>query len=242
MGDHERRRQYLINKGMQLKYVGMLLFTIVVVNFIVGLGIYVTVWRSLQPEYSKVVMSSKMETASRLRSYEDARFGVATLNRSDIDREATMISDALTKQLQESFNNARLKIIPVIVLLLIIIFLEGVFLSNRIAGPIYHAEKSLRRIREGDLAYRTFFRKHDEFKDLYKEMNLLADDFQGAVLAVRPQLEQMKKNVVELQALLQQAQPELARKAGMLCAELSAGADRGLAAVGKYRTEPAPRP
>lgn len=234
MGDFGRRRRYLINTGMQLKYVVMLLATIVLVNGIVGVGIYLSVRRSLEPEYSKIVMASKIETAQRLRGYEDARYGVATLKGTDIEREANMLSDSLTAQLKQSFKKARIKILPVVVLLLIIIFLEGIFLSNRIAGPIYHAEKSLRRIREGDLTLRTYFRKHDEFKDLYKEINAVAEAYEKEVIALRKSLAQIQTAGRAIRDVAGRCPQDAAKQLQERCDDVLRAVGDGAATLSKY--------
>jgi methyl-accepting chemotaxis protein len=234
MGDQERRRRYLINKGMQLKYVVMLLVTVVTVNVVVGVGIYFSVWRSLEPEYSKIVMASKIDTAQRLRGYEDARYGFAALKSADIDREATMISDSLTAQLKGSFSKARMKIFPIVILLLIVIFLEGIFLSNRIAGPIYHAEKSMRLIREGNLTLRTFFRKHDEFKDLYKEINAIAAEYEQTVAALRKNIREIESAAQEIASQAGSCPPEAAERLRERCGDIARAAGEGSAVLARY--------
>ncbi len=234
MGDLGRRRRYLINREMQVKYVAMLLVTIVLINLIVGAGIYLSVRKSLEPEYSRIVLASKIETAQRLRGYEDARYGVVTMKSSDIEREADMLSDSLTTQLKQSFKKARIRIIPVVILLLIIIFLEGIFLSNRIAGPIYHAEKSLRRIREGDLTLRTFFRKRDEFKDLYKEINAVAGEYEQTVAVCRKVLAEVTDAARDIRSAADSCPPDAAKRMKDRCDEILRASRAGADALEKY--------
>lgn len=50
-------------------------------------------------------------------------------------------------------------------------FIACVFLSHRIAGPIYKLQKHLRLIREGQHPGRLFFRKGDYFHDIADDLN-----------------------------------------------------------------------
>ncbi|MFC2149656.1 hypothetical protein ACFLQ8_03040, partial [Candidatus Auribacterota bacterium] len=119
-----RRRKYLIDKKMQLRYLGMILLAIIIINIIVGFGIYFSVWSTLKTEYSDIIVAQKIVTAQRIKAYEDARLGVSTMNSSQIDKESALLSEHLINQLKESFAKTRTKMIPLILLILIIIFLE----------------------------------------------------------------------------------------------------------------------
>ncbi len=51
--------------------------------------------------------------------------------------------------------------------------LAGVFYSHRLAGPIYHIQKTLRDAADGKLVQPIVLRKNDEFKELAEAINLL---------------------------------------------------------------------
>lgn len=64
---------------------------------------------------------------------------------------------------------------PFVVISIIVSFFSGivlgVFLPQKIAGPIYRIETDLRAFRDGDLDKRITLRKNDPFGDLAKEIN-----------------------------------------------------------------------
>jgi len=215
----------------------MILLTVVVVNVIVGVGMYFSVWTVLKKEYSQIVIGQKIVTAQRIKAYEDVRSGDATINSQDIDKEADLLSDHLLKQLKDSFMRTQVKIIPVIILLLIIIFLEGVFLSNRIAGPIYHVNKSLKEIKKGDLRTRTYFRKHDEFKDLYQDLNYVIGDFEESITKMKEVIASLESGGINLKARVIQVSDTKAKEITPLCDDLIAKAQEASVFLAKYKVK-----
>jgi methyl-accepting chemotaxis protein len=51
--------------------------------------------------------------------------------------------------------------------------LAGIFYSHRLAGPLYHIQKTLREAQEGKRVAPIVLRKHDEFKELAEQINHL---------------------------------------------------------------------
>jgi methyl-accepting chemotaxis protein len=78
-------------------------------------------------------------------------------------------------------NVANLRMILTVLLLSPLIFILGIFLSHRIAGPIYRMEKFLKGVSVGDVSTRITLRKKDELVTLADSMNSVADSIQEAV-------------------------------------------------------------
>lgn len=72
-----------------------------------------------------------------------------------------------------------------------ITFLLSLFLSHRIAGPIYKICKSMHEARNGKLEKITF-RKFDHFKELATEYNHLVESIQDSVTASKAHIEKAK--------------------------------------------------
>ena len=49
----------------------------------------------------------------------------------------------------------------------------GIFLSHRIAGPIYHLCKAMNQVAKGDFSYRIHLRKHDFFAEVADSYNAM---------------------------------------------------------------------
>jgi methyl-accepting chemotaxis protein len=62
-----------------------------------------------------------------------------------------------------------------LVVLIIVLPAVSVFLSHRIAGPIYRVRDSIRRVVRGDLSFRVNLRRLDHFKNLARDFNGLMD-------------------------------------------------------------------
>ena len=77
-----------------------------------------------------------------------------------------------------------------------LVALIGVFLSHRIAGPIYRMEKFLNNLALGDLTGRIVLRAKDELITLANGINFVVDS--------------MKSNIVEQKAALSKSHLELA--------------------------------
>jgi methyl-accepting chemotaxis protein len=56
-----------------------------------------------------------------------------------------------------------------------LIFVLGVFLSHRTAGPMYHFKRVFEEIRDGNLNQRVHLRPKDEFQDVAKSFNEMMD-------------------------------------------------------------------
>jgi methyl-accepting chemotaxis protein len=78
-----------------------------------------------------------------------------------------------------------------------------VFISHRIAGPLYRFEKSLTAIGEGDLTYRFNLRRQDQLSDLANTLNSFTSEFENKVAG-------MKLNIDEITATIREIEHSLA--------------------------------
>lgn len=62
------------------------------------------------------------------------------------------------------------------------------FVSHKIAGPIYRLEKDIEVIADGDLTFRVKFRKGDQLKELSEEINAMSEALSGKVLRIQSDL------------------------------------------------------
>lgn len=138
-----RRRNYLINKDFQFRYVLKILFSIVVMALIVALTIYYTTWSKIMDAFYHLP-----EVAGQFAPL------FASVNQS-------------------------LGMLLIIFIVLITIF--SIFLSHRIAGPIYRFEKTLESIIQGDLSLQVNLRKNDEFKYLAEKINLMTNNLRNKI-------------------------------------------------------------
>ncbi len=209
---HERRKILLVDRKTQLKYVGFITASSLALSMLVGFSIYFSVWATLNTEYSKIAVAQKIQLSERMHSYHQVRFGqnapASTASQESLDEQAALLSDHLLGQLKESFRVAQTKLLPILFLLLLVVIFEGIVLSNRIAGPIYHAEKSLEKIGAGDLTGKTIFRKKDEFKGLMDKVNYVSEQWGYNIVNLKKQLAKISDSANTLKESLGKYNPE----------------------------------
>lgn len=131
-----RRRRYLIKKGFQLKYVGVILGVMFLGAVISGYSIYYNAWLLLGEKLANV--------------YPQGR-------------------------LMHIFRSVNIRLAVNLFFVSIFCASVGIFISHRIAGPIYRIKKFLDDVTNGDYSQRLKLRKHDELKDVAEAMNKLVD-------------------------------------------------------------------
>ncbi len=91
------------------------------------------------------------------------------------------------------------------VLLLRLLFLTplvaliGLFLSNKIAGPIYRIKKSVKSVKAGNYDSMIKLREKDELHDLADEINSLVYKLKDERTLLRGKLDELKKETMELE-------------------------------------------
>lgn len=181
-----RRTHYLVKRNFQLKYTIAIAITILSVMLVSGIGIYVGMWSSIIENFSKFKVSENLETAKRIAGYEDVRYGKGDFRLEKIFREAELLSAKEQDTLHEALKSVNKALLPKMIILVVIVFIGGIFVSHRIAGPMYHFEKSARAVRDGDLSVNFNVRKSDEMKDA-------ASSLEEMVESLRSDMKEMKR-------------------------------------------------
>lgn len=102
--------------------------------------------------------------------------------------------------LQETFSKIHQVLLVKVLLYLGIIFLISLFISHRMAGPIYRFEQSARALSEGDLTHRVVLRTGDELLELQEEFNHMAQSLQDRLRQERQELERLAEEMEKARA------------------------------------------
>jgi methyl-accepting chemotaxis protein len=86
----------------------------------------------------------------------------------------------------------------VVVIVGIIGIIGLVFISHKIAGPLYRFEASLKAISNGDLTHRTRTREKDQLKDLADSLNNFTSVIDGKVADVKQDVQDAVNQLTEL--------------------------------------------
>lgn len=188
MGQENRKRtHYLINKRFQLKYTMAMVAMLMAVMLTTGLGIYLGLWSSIIENFSQFKVSENLETARRIAGYEEARYPKGDFRLEKIFREAQLLSVNEKDTLHKALRSVNRSLAPKVIILVAVIFIAGIIISHRLAGPMYRFEKSAGAIRDGDLSVNFNIRKTDEMK--------------GAAFTLEEMVESLRKDIQQMKQL-----------------------------------------
>ena len=74
------------------------------------------------------------------------------------------------------------------------------FISHKIAGPMFRFEKDLNEIGQGDLTKKVTLRKKDQFTDMADSLNNMTTNLHGKVLAIQTEVEQLLESASKQKA------------------------------------------
>lgn len=80
----------------------------------------------------------------------------------------------------------------------------SLFLSHRIAGPLYRFEKSIEEIIKGNLSFRIKLRKKDEAKELAEAMNRMIETLSSHLSRIRAITDDIETNLLETKKVIEE--------------------------------------
>jgi methyl-accepting chemotaxis protein len=186
IGAH-KRRIYLINKKLQLKYAALLVITLTVVSFFVGAILYTGIWSFALREFSDFIIAEKISTVERIIAYESARYGKEyhITPPDELLEESKRLSEHEKESIKEILKKVNLKLLPRLFLVVLVIGLASIFLTHRIAGPLYRFRKNVKAISEGDLSVKFNIRRGDEFRELADELSVMTKRLLDVIVRFR---------------------------------------------------------
>jgi len=221
-----RRKNYIIKKRFQFKYILAVVGTLGVVMIATALGLYAGMWGSIIENFSKFKVSQNLENAKRIADYESARYRRGDYRLEKIFREAELLSAEERATLKKALVAVNRSLAPKVVILAFIIFLGGIFLSHKIAGPIYRIERTAAAIREGDLTASFHTRRGDDIKET-------TDALQEMVASLRTDIDEIKAASINLDEIAKGSVGQLSEEDANRMRRIIRDIDRVL---GKYKT------
>jgi len=221
-----RRKNYIIKKRFQFKYILAVVGTLGVVMIATALGLYAGMWGSIIENFSKFKVSQNLENAKRIADYESARYRRGDYRLEKIFREAELLSAEERATLKKALVAVNRSLAPKVVILAFIIFLGGIFLSHKIAGPIYRIERTAAAIREGDLTAIFHTRRGDDIKET-------TDALQEMVASLRTDIDEIKAASINLDEIAKGSVGQLSEEDANRMRRIIRDIDRVL---GKYKT------
>jgi methyl-accepting chemotaxis protein len=158
-----KRRQYLVAKKFQLRYVGWILLFMFLTAVLCSYIIYYT---------TMVLLGEKLANV-----YPQGRL--------------LSIVHTVNFRILMSFLVAS----PLVIVI-------GIYLSHKIAGPIYRMERFLDNMAAGDFSSRIVLRLGDELMTLADAMNRLGDSLKSNVTDERARLDKISAELENIRAFL----------------------------------------
>jgi len=98
-------------------------------------------------------------------------------------------------------RSVNIQILLSLLLITPLVAIVSLFLSHRMAGPVYRMEKTLVAIANGDISGRITLRKHDEFKALADRINLVVNSMRNKVVFETDAVARLREKIVSLEGL-----------------------------------------
>ena len=135
-----RRTKYLVKTGLQLRYMGIIVFAMLVIAFFVGWVTYYITWNTIAntPDFTLYGLPAVFETVNQ-------------------------------------------SLIKWVIVFVVMIAGFSIFISHRIAGPVYRLEQTTKLIASGDLTHRVHLRSGDELMDLQDAFNTMTDSLAAMI-------------------------------------------------------------
>ena len=122
---------------------------------------------------------------------------------------------------------------------LAVILYLGLFVSHRMAGPIYRLEKCAEQIEAGDLSLNVRIRPHDEFQELAAAMDRMVKGVREKLTGIRDMCGSMKLSSGRLAADIERSSSESLKKEFADLAFMIESIDD---LIGEFKLEKAPPP
>jgi methyl-accepting chemotaxis protein len=169
-----KRKKFFINKRLQIRYMISMLIPMFILIAFIGLVMYYSQYRLLQTTTKEMGKDLKNIILTNQMYMED-----------DVERNAKSIAEIKEKLAtymvgERSFSGALLKTAYQILFLGLLVPLAGlalftIFISHKVAGPIYRLSKFAEDVRNGNFASKIYLRKGDELTDVAMDFNKTSD-------------------------------------------------------------------
>lgn len=175
------RRNYFVYKGFQLRFAATIFIATFIVSVIAVWTTYVTTWNELAQEVKSQTFYNRIKSAYDKNQEES--------------KNMEMMNSIITVEFSEIFDQVSGTLLLRLLIGSLVLFVLSIFVSHKIAGPLYRIKNAADAIQDGDLSVDlTNLRAGDELTELAQTIN-------GAIVKLRKLLNRyrdMAKKMAEL--------------------------------------------
>lgn len=169
-----KRRHFFIDKSFQARYAIYTALTLLVVCGVSLAGLYFGIWGSVIESFSDEKLLQNIQLAARIQDYEYYREPLPADTKQDslrLFKEVDLLSARQREILDDILRRANTRLIQQAGFLILLIAIGSIYLTHKIAGPMYRFRKSFEAVERGDLTTRIFLRKRDEAMSVANAFN-----------------------------------------------------------------------
>ena len=172
-------KNYLIDSRFQLKYTGYILLVTVVLSVVLG-GF---LWRESQhvvAQGEKVAAESKK--VSDMMKINDPVYALDPELAKGVSAASASADSDVEKQRQELVaqqNRMLVSLVAGLSLFVVFIGLLGIFITHKVAGPIYKMKMLLKQVGSGKLNFHGKLRKGDELQEFFETFATMAEQLKA---------------------------------------------------------------
>ncbi len=202
----ERRKHFLINRPLQFRYMAYITLTLVAISAVVVLSLYIGIWGSVLDSFSDEKVRNDFLIASRITQYEQARLRVPPepLSTLSLFKQTEKLSVRQREIFKEILDESNRKIIAKFFILLFFIAWGSIYLSHKIAGPLYRFHATLEEIEKGNLQTRIHLRRFDEAHFLAERFNHVIETLDFTFARLKNIVAENENNASRLTARLKE--------------------------------------
>ncbi|MFO0672082.1 MAG: hypothetical protein U0235_21060 [Polyangiaceae bacterium] len=198
-GRHNRSiKNYLLDSRFQLKYTSYLLGVALAVSAVLGTVLW-TSSREVVAQSQRVVdETKKVSEIVRMNMKEDPIYKDNPELTAAFNAESTASEQKIIQQQQALVakqTTMGISLVGGLSVMVFLIGLMGIFITHKIAGPIYKMKMLLRQVGDGKLNFQGRLRKGDELQDFF-------ETFQEMVEKLK---DRQAKEVETLEAAMEEA-------------------------------------
>lgn len=192
----ERRKHFLINKSLQFRYMLYISLTLFIVSMAIMISLYFGIWGGILDAFSNDQIRNDLLTASRMVEYEKAR--ITSEEKSNPSLSFFKQAEKLSNHQREAFKNildeTNHKLLKRFLFLLVLIAWASIYITHKIAGPLYRIHVVLRELGRGNLTVRAHLRKGDQVQFLASQFNQAAEFLDHSFCRLKNILQENKNN------------------------------------------------
>jgi hypothetical protein len=176
-------RNYLLDAPFQLKYTGYLVGVALLISIVLGVFLWRTSGKVVEESARVVEESKKVSDIVKMQIKDDPIYGdnpelMKSFNESasDSDNRVAAQQDKVAAQQRVMLGS----VIGGLTLLVVLIGLVGIYITHKIAGPVFKMKMLLKQVGQGKLNFpRRGLRKGDELQHFFDEFLKMADDLKA---------------------------------------------------------------